>query len=333
MRRLSLSLAVSIAFHIALLIALWVLREEKRVGVREGGLEVELMRRERPKVERRTVLRRAELTPKAPAIAPSGKPLASARPFKPIVALKPSLTEWKGEIVEAPGETGIDLPAELGRGAEAGGAMKHPSPGKAVSIGRPLPSGPARWRISGAEPRGIGGDPLMSIADALIRGNRTGKLDLIFLVDSSGTMRPHILRIAFKLLKMAERIKGAGIELEVGVLRFNRIEREDLFETIGPTGNIEEVKRFLLSIRCLGDERARDALMEAFKRVRLRRGTDRAFVLVTDERMKGKSKIELVIEKAKAEGVRVYVLGVEDEQQFRLARETGGIWFPIAEPY
>lgn len=329
MRRSGLSLLISVVLHIALLIALWAFRGEREMAVRGEGLKVELMRRERPRVGRKVVLRRAELMPRAPAIAFTGGPLASAGPFRPTAAFKPPPTEWKDGIAEASEETGIDLPTDLGRGAGEAGEMRRPSPGRAVSVGRPLPSEPAKGSASAAEPRGIGGDPLITIADALIRSNRTGKLDLIFLVDSSGTMRPHILKVALKLLRMAERIRRAEVELRVGVLKFSRIEGEDLFESIGPTGDVEEVRRFLTSIRCLGDERAKDALMEAFKRARMRKGADKAFVLVTDERMKGRADIDTIIAKAKEEGVRVYVLGVEDEEQIRLTRETGGMWFPI----
>jgi len=180
------------------------------------------------------------------------------------------------------------------------------------------------------EPQGIDiSDMLDAMIEEMIGKNRSGRMDLVFLVDSSGTMRPHILMIARKLSGMAKKVKEASIDLLVGVVSFNRMEREDLIRIFGPTDDISRVRERLISIRCIGDERALNALMTAMEKLRLRRKSDRIFVLVTDERMKGEYKVEDVIKVALKNELSIYVLGVKDPQQVKLARETGGNWFEI----
>jgi hypothetical protein len=324
---------ISLALHALLLLILWAVIGERGSRIGTEGMQIEILPVSRSRVARRIIPRRAALrwdrnipstlrvkdkvkekrvNPEIPDLH-----LDLSSPFADALVMEDE--SWLTRLEEKSyRKTGVH-PLTLPRSRRSG-------------ISGPTLEKSSLSSLQGeeVEPPGIKvTDTLVTIADDLIGKNRSGKIDLIFLVDSSGTMRPYILMIARRLSGMAAKIKEADIDLAVGVVSFNRIEREDVLRVYDLTDDISQVKKALFSIRCIGDERALNALAEALGRLKLRRKSDKVFLLVTDERMKGEVDVDEVIERAMRSGVRIYVLGVDDPQQARLAEGTGGIWYKL----
>jgi len=325
------SFTISLILHLILLLILWVILGSRRPNPLSGEMQVDVLSVRRTRVARRIVPKRITPIVNSRKISPVGseRRVQRMRMKLSIPQISLDLNVKLDDELQMSDEGWLALPQR--KKEVKTGPIALPRSRRPTDIFTPAVKRGAIGNIQkGIEPQGITvSDMLDAMVEEMIGKNRSGKMDLIFLVDSSGTMRPHILMIARKLSGMVERVKRANIDLLVGVVSFNRMEREDLINIFGPTNDISRVRERLISIRCIGDERALNALMTAMEKLKLRRKSDRIFVLVTDERMKGEYKIEDVIKVALKNELSVYVLGVKDPQQVKLARETGGNWFEI----
>lgn len=320
----------SLLLHLLLLLILWMILESRRPNPPPGGMQVEMISLRRTKVARRLTPKR--ITPirgSQEMPFPKAERKVDRRINLPIPDLSFELNVKVEDELQAGDEEWLTMPRKKGKSRTGPIALSRPRRPADIFSPKVKRRGVGEFQ-GGIGPQGIDvSDMLDTMIEEMIGRNRSGKMDLVFLVDSSGTMRPHILMIARKLSSMAERVKRSKIDLLVGVVSFNRMEREDLIRIFGPTDDISKIRENLISIRCIGDERALNALMTAMEKVKLRRESDRIFVLVTDERMKGGYKVEDVIRAALKNGLSIYILGVKDSQQVKLARETGGDWFEI----
>ena len=118
---------------------------------------------------------------------------------------------------------------------------------------------------------------------------------MVFVIDASGSMEEYILAVANYLTRMANVLLGTGIDYTFGVLTFNRIERKDQIEIFDQTKDLEKCKRFLHAIKCDGDERALDAIAYGLSEIKFRSDANRTLVLVTNEKLTGKSSTEEII--------------------------------------
>ena len=175
------------------------------------------------------------------------------------------------------------------------------------------------------------GDALLMIADHIAGLDATGKADVVFVVDASGSMDVHIRAVANHLSKMAEIFVDTGIDYTFGVIKFNRIKRKDNIEIWEQTRDVEQCKKTLRSIKCDGDERALDAIAESLSKVKFREGVHRTFVLVTNEKLTGKHSIEDILAKSAEAKVKIHVIGFDDPGHKTLADQTGGLWFPLPQ--
>jgi Mg-chelatase subunit ChlD len=168
---------------------------------------------------------------------------------------------------------------------------------------------------------------LQSIAEHIAGLNETGKEDLVFVIDASGSMEEYILAVANYLTRMANVLLETGIDYTFGVLTFNRIDRKDRIEIFNQTKDLEKCKSFLRAIKCDGDERALDAIAYGLVEIKFRPDANRTFVLVTNEKLTGQSSTEEIIQQSKDASTKVSVIGVDDTRQKKLAEQTGGLWF------
>ena len=166
-----------------------------------------------------------------------------------------------------------------------------------------------------------------------------GKLDLVFIIDTSGSMRDNIRGIRAYIVDLLNILKGEGYDLGLGLVTFAdaRIER---IEARGITTDTEEFRNQLFEIRTEGGgdqpESTYEAIMAAVERINYRWFSKPYFVLATDAPMHdrdidGESRYSLdyVIETLRRKKIKMDVLGIDYLPLKQLALGTGGEWFRI----
>lgn len=174
---------------------------------------------------------------------------------------------------------------------------------------------------------------LEEIARHVVKVRKSQKVDIVFIVDTSESMKNDIDAVRRHLYRMIERLELAGLDFTLGVVRFHHsliYEWLGMDITISPqTSNVDEIRDILRSINVSGGERALDALMKAISKVEFRPGADRHFILVTDEYVHGTYPVPEVLKAAKRAKITIDVLGRDEVFQRAIAEQTGGIWTPI----
>jgi hypothetical protein len=234
----------------------------------------------------------------------------------------------------------FDMPLSRPTGATimkpgTGSKRSSGSRGGAVSVGL-------------ADGAGIFETALYWISRSIVGKNKTGKEDIVFIVDASGTMEDNIAAVARYLNKMIDVFEESDLDYTIGVIQFKRVLKVNDIRVSGQTKELAQVRKILRSIECEGDERALDAIEVGLNQVGFRDLVDKTFVLVTDELLTPRTvtrrarkdvtlkemlqdDIREMVEMCKNSGVKVSVLGVDDGLHKSLAKETGGIWFQIPQ--
>jgi len=174
---------------------------------------------------------------------------------------------------------------------------------------------------------------LQEIAQHVVNVKSSRKADIVFIVDTSASMKNDIDAVARHLNRMIDSFQRAKLDFTLGVVRFHHslvYEWLGMDITITPqTSNVESVKRTLKSIKVSGGERALDALMKAISEVKFRPDADRHFILVTDEYVKGTYQVQDVLKAAKRSKITIDVMGRDEPFQRTIAKQTGGVWTSI----
>lgn len=209
--------------------------------------------------------------------------------------------------------------------------------------GRGKPGGQSSG--SNIEPIGAGNIfevAMLQMAKNIISKNKTGREDVVLLIDASGSMEENIRAVASYLIRMIEVFTEHKIDYMISIIKYNRLLKENKITVYEQLTDIKQIRTILRSIRCEGDESTFDAIEEALYKLKYREPSDKTFIIVTDEPFKPKvlgrlgSRNELlrsdfndILNKCLQKGVKVNVLGSDDEMQKTIARETGGLWFQI----
>lgn len=169
---------------------------------------------------------------------------------------------------------------------------------------------------------------MRGIASHIVGGNGSGKLDVVFLLDTSGSMYDNILEVSNQLSYMASTWEQHGLDYRVGLVKFKYAPSS--LRIFPMTTDITKFERILRNTTHVGGpERAYDALVEAAARVDFRPDVDRHFVLVTDEPLSGSYSPTDVWSRCTDKGIRVNVIGLKNVFHRKLAEVTGGTWQPI----
>ena len=173
------------------------------------------------------------------------------------------------------------------------------------------------------------GEALEGIAESVADGQNEEAVDIVFLLDISGSMIDNIRAVGRQLNRMVEVFEEKGVDFTLGIVIFRYLEDDTIIHP--QTRDSERYKRLLTShvVAAAGDERAHNAIIKTIRRVNFREGVDRRFVLVTDEASKGSYTLPEVLRQCFENNITVDVIGINHTTHRALTTKTGGLWFPI----
>ncbi len=181
------------------------------------------------------------------------------------------------------------------------------------------------------------GDALKEIANHIIASRTLDKVNVVFVLDTSASMRDNIQQVAKNLYTMSDAFELANLDYHFGMSEFSvRREGQEL-KTKALMPDVGLLRRRMKEVQLSGDENALDALIETFNFIDFHTGADKHLILVTDEpattslrtENSTQTQREKVIDEAQFQEIRVNVLGFPEPYQQKLAEVTGGIWQQI----
>ena len=173
------------------------------------------------------------------------------------------------------------------------------------------------------------GTALEGIAESIARGTSSSPVDIVFLLDASGSMEDNIRAVGGQFRRMVEVFQEKEVNFTLGIITFKYLDRDTI---VFPQTRDYAKYEYLLESHVIqrgGDERAYDAIVKSIQRVKFRSNAERRFILVTDEATKGSYPITEVLSQCRTAGVKLDVIGVNRTLDKALAVQTGGLWFPI----
>lgn len=164
----------------------------------------------------------------------------------------------------------------------------------------------------------------------IVKNRNTDNVDIVFVIDGSGSMKDNINAVRSHLNRMTKFFNDADLDFTLGVVIFREKMLGLDFEIFPQTRSVSHIKRRLAQVRCSGGEKALDALIRAADEVDYRENADVHFILITDEFVSGNYSASDVLRKMRQNGIRVDVVGRDEPFQKFITRSTGGLWLPIA---
>ncbi len=173
------------------------------------------------------------------------------------------------------------------------------------------------------------GEALTGIAESISDTVPDSAVDIIFLLDISGSMIDNIRAVGRQLTTMVSVFEEKGIDFKLGIVIFRYLEDDTI--THQPTRDVDRYKQLLTThvVAAAGDERAHNAIMKAIRRVEFRKDAKRRFVLVTDEASKGTYNLNDVLLQCWENKITMDVIGINHLTHRALTSKTGGLWYPI----
>ena len=175
---------------------------------------------------------------------------------------------------------------------------------------------------------------LARIGQHIVTNRTKDVVDIVFIIDGSGSMKDNINAVRNHLNRMTDLFDAAQLDFTIGIVIFRNSTAYHMlgwdFEVIPQTRSVSQIRRALAQVKCRGGEKAVDALIRAADEVQYRKDADVHFILVTDEYVSGNYSASDVLQKMKDCKIKVDIVGLDEPFQKFITRATGGIWFPIA---
>lgn len=175
---------------------------------------------------------------------------------------------------------------------------------------------------------------LKRIADHIIGTRHLDKVNVVFVLDTSASMRDNIQHVAANLYAMTDEFDLVNLEYHLGMSEFSVRREGQRLEIRSLLPDVGTLRRRMQKVTLSGTEHALDALTDTPNYIDFHADADKYLIFVTDEpasthlrkadaypTMRNK-----VIETYQLEEIHVNVLGHPEPFQQRLAERTGGLW-------
>ncbi len=174
---------------------------------------------------------------------------------------------------------------------------------------------------------------MQKLAEEIVETSEGGPIDVVFVIDASGSMGDNIEAVITHLKEMVDVYKASKIDYALGVTEFWAGKDGNKIKVVQLTRSFTEYKRTLQAIRTHQDENALDAVVQTVKELRFRATSKKHFVLVTDEPFTSRMGLSVAdaIAHCREFGIFVNVLGLPLDEHQLLATKTGGKWHLIPE--
>ena len=174
---------------------------------------------------------------------------------------------------------------------------------------------------------------MKKLAQDIVETSEGGPIDVVFVIDTSGSMRDNIEAVTKHLKEMVDIYKASKIDYALGVTKFWAGKDGNKITVVQLTKSFTEYKRTLQEIITHQDENALDAVVQTVKELRFRPTSKKHFILVTDEPFTSKMGLSVAdtIAHCREFGIYVNILGLPLDEHQILAAETGGKWHLIPE--
>ena len=174
---------------------------------------------------------------------------------------------------------------------------------------------------------------MKKLAQEIVETSEGGPIDVVFVIDASGSMGDNIQAVVDHLKEMVDIYKASKIDYALGVTEFSASQGHNRINVFQLTKSFTAFKRTLQQIRTHRDENALDAVVQTVKELRFRPTSKRHFILVTDEPFTSIVGLNVAntIAHCREFGIYVNVLGLPLDEHLMLAAETGGKWHLIPE--
>lgn len=176
---------------------------------------------------------------------------------------------------------------------------------------------------------------IQQLADDIIGSSGGAPVDVVFIVDVSGSMMDNIRGVTEHLVLMIDAYKASEIDYQLGLTQFS-MEQQTQSNKISVsqlTNNLTTYKQTLYGILPAADENALDAIQQTVIEMRFRTNTVKHFILLTDEPFTSLQGLTVAdaIKLCQKNEIYVNVLGMPLSEHRRLATETGGTWHAIPQ--
>ena len=174
---------------------------------------------------------------------------------------------------------------------------------------------------------------MKKLAQEIVETSEGGPIDVVFVIDASGSMGDNIRAVTEHLKEMVDIYKASKIDYALGVTKFWAGKQGNKITVVQLTKSFTECKRTLQEIITHQDENALDAVVQTVKELRFRPTSKKHFILVTDEPFTSRNGLSVAatIAHCREFGIYVNVLGLPLDEHQILAAETGGKWHLIPE--
>ena len=171
-------------------------------------------------------------------------------------------------------------------------------------------------------------DDTVTVGKAALKDMDTDVVDIVLFLDSSKSMEDKLEAVLQPLESMMRDWSNALIDYKFGAVRFNTGGAVNFVNVYHPPQTLDDIRK-IVALPCQGNEMLLDAVVEGFRKLKLRPGAQPFLIIVTDEPSTGKYSAEAVIQLCLEKGARVSVIGTFDTFQLKVAEKTKGAWVPI----
>lgn len=177
-------------------------------------------------------------------------------------------------------------------------------------------------------------EALENIANHIIATRELDKVNVVFVLDTSASMRDNIQEVAANLYALTDAFDLVNLEYHLGMSEFSVRQTGQNLEIRTLLPDVGMLRRRMQKATLSGNEHALDALIDTLHRIDFHADADKFIILVTDEAastaFKGEDSYAKMREKAikeyQLQEIRVNVLGHPELFQQQIAEETGGLW-------